>query len=294
MLERYGLEDELEELNPELFDTYWKFVEKYKTVREEFCMRYEDSDENSFTHARRIMRNADRLIDHCLYDLNDDEIFVFLLACLFAGSGMDDDKEYEEMDLDKILADDHLRDDPINKILQMIYKFHFEFGTAVGERCQPLIMELSADHVRAIGRLVKINNKRDLYNEKLLPRDYKLSNGNEIHLQYLGPVLFFAANMDNNTELAKYSRESVLEYDKFTQEYLDSLKLIDFIKIRNHSIDLLMREIPKDNLGFTFYVQQLKDDLVTTKELIESNPGFYMRQNKINIVDLNNLDTKIF
>lgn len=294
MFDRYGLEDELEEINPELYDFYIKFFQEFKKNRFDFCSRFDNTDENSFMHARRVLFNADRIIDHCLYDLNEDEIFCFLLACLSCGSGMDDDEDYYNMDLDKVLADDNLRDNPLEKIQQMMYKFHYEFSSAFVDRSQYLIDQMNPEHREVVKRLCRVAQKKELYDRELLPEEYVLKNGNVVHLAYLGPVIYLASVIDNATELCKYCHFSVLEYDKFTQQYIDSLKLIESIRIRNHSIDFLMYQIPEENLGFTFFLQEMKDVFVTTKELIESNYGFYMRQNKLNVVDLNTLDTKVF
>lgn len=205
----YLLEKRLKALDPDLHrrfkDTAFtgqRILQKYKALFPEYT-------DHSMFHSLTVIDSCNRIIGRDnINRLNEDEIFVLLMACYLHDVGMGiAEKDYGEFK-DIIGEKQFFEKYPDETKAEFVRFYHNEFSGLFIDKYADIFDLPSAEHVFAVKQVARGHRKTDLYDEKEYPVDLKMPGGNTVNLPYLAAVIRLADEID-----VAASRNPILLYD---------------------------------------------------------------------------------
>ena len=191
------LERRLKELNPDLSAKFRNTVFSSQTILSKYKLIFPEYTDHSELHSMTVIDSCNRLIGKKQMEkLNEDEIFVLLVACYLHDIGMGiQEKDFE--DFKNKLPHDGVNDKKQNmSMTDFVREYHNEFSGLFVEKYADFFELPSPGHVFAVKQIVRGHRKTDLYDDKEYPSDYKLPNGNTVCLKYLSALIRLADEID--------------------------------------------------------------------------------------------------
>ncbi len=192
----YAIETRLKSLSPALHRTFadnvlccQNLLQKYKTLFPSFT-------DHTALHSVEIIAFCNELIGDYCDRLNEDEIFILLMAAYLHDSGMGiSQKDYDEFKA-FLPVDEFLKQNPGADVSEIIRSFHNELSGMYIKKYASIFEFPSKEHLWATIQVSRGHRKTNLFDEAEYPSEYKLPGGNTVCLPYLSALIRLGDELD--------------------------------------------------------------------------------------------------
>lgn len=193
-----NLESRLNKENPNLYSDYEKSRKNISPFLEEFRKNFPEFTDHSIKHSDTVSFYISEMLSKDeLFNLNLDEIYILLMACILHDIGMAIPKEQVKMYIFPKILYDYLKSNPDKKIEQFMRDFHHELSYNFIIKEYKELNISSEKYAEAIALVSKAHRKVDLLDyESYPPKMYVRSGSSFIGIPYLGCLLRIADELD--------------------------------------------------------------------------------------------------
>ncbi len=283
----YLLEKRLKDLSPELHSIFMDNVTVCRFMLRKYTELFPEYTDHSLLHSLNVIEACNRIIGaDQVAKLNEDEIFVLLMASYLHDSGMGISmKDYERFK-DQLGAEEYFKAHPNDDVADFVRTYHNEFSGLFIERYAELLELPSEEHLFAIKQVSRGHRKTDLFDEAEYPADLKMPDGNTVCLPYLAALIRLADEID-----VVSTRNPLLLYD------------IDFvtneISILEHRKLNAVKAMETTASAFTLYAEdddqevidglhemvgKMQETLDLCRDVVNSRTPFRITQEKVILI----------
>lgn len=268
----YAMEKKLAIENPELHKIYKNNVTCCQEILTKYRLNFPSFTDHSSLHSLEIISFCNELIRDNIEKLNTDEIFILLMAAYLHDAGMgvsDSDFEIFSNNIDEIKQ--YKLEHPDERIRDVVRKFHHELSGQFVQKYAFLFDFPSEEHLFAIKQICRGHRKTNLFDADEYPAEYKLSNGNIVHLPYLAALIRLGDELD-----IAIDRNIQFLFDDDIVKYGDSKE-----EFRKHEA-IKSVKFADDHFDITidYTDPELKDGLIVLLEKLQ-----YSLDNCVKVID---------
>lgn len=226
-----NLEIKLQEKDPNLFSEYSKSRKIISPLLEEFRINFQEFTDHSIKHSDTVsFYIAEMLNELEIENLNSDELYILLMACVLHDIGMTipEDRVSEFISSKKIQK--YLKDNSNKNIKDFIREFHHELSYLFIMR-EYLHLNIPTDrYAKAIALVSKAHREENLLDFNNYPPKFFVRSGSLfVCIPYLGVLIRIADELDITDEriselvLKLYypkSKKSIVEFEKHRSNIL--------------------------------------------------------------------------
>ena len=205
----YLLEKTLKAESPELHQRFRDTMFAVQSILSRFKILFPTFTDHSELHSMTVIDACNRLIGaKQIKMLNTDEIYILLVSSYLHDVGMGiSEKDYEEFK-DIMGETEYIKSHPGSNRADFVRDKHNEFSGLFIDKYADMLEIPTPEHVFAVKQMARGHRVLDLFDEKEFPREYKLSNGNIVHLPYLTALLRITDEVD-----VAATRKPIMLYD---------------------------------------------------------------------------------
>ncbi|MBQ7146604.1 MAG: ATP-binding protein [Lachnospiraceae bacterium] len=278
------LEKTLKKLDPALHGRFRDTVFTSRRILTRFKLLFPEYTDHSEFHSLDVIDACNRLIGpEQVGKLNQDEIYILLMACYLHDVGMGiGEKDYEEFKA-QLGEKEYFESHPQADRADFVRDKHNEFSGAFIEKYADLFECPSPEHAYAIRQVARGHRKTDLFDEKEYPAAYPLPDGNRVCLPYLAALVRIADEID-----VVATRNPLLLYDigALTDEkqILENKKLsaVRSMKMTGETLILTART---QEAAVEAAVREMADKMQRTldlcRDVIHKRTDFKLSQKKV-------------
>ena len=244
-----------------------------KPLLAEYTARFVTFDDHSITHSMRVLNNANLLIGDNVKKLNDEEIFLFILACYAHDLGMGVTDEYYKEHFNQAVDKKYLEKHPNVSTKQILRKFHNEYSGILVRELNEYEHQLSEDEISALALLCRSHRNLDLTDRNLIPTALKVDD-TTVNMAYLSPLLRLADELDLTNERQRYADHVDEEQNPFYIEVMAVKKYIERIDINDEEIIVVFNEYPEHNPMFEELKQEIRSEFHYCADIINKEAPF--------------------
>ena len=283
----YLLERRLKELNPQLHQIFKDSAFVAQEMLNKYTSLFPEFTDHSQFHSLTVIDSCNRIIGRDQIDkLNEDEVFVLLMACYLHDIGMGiGDKDYEKFK-DVLGADEYFSEHPGASEADFVRAKHNEFSGLLIDKYAALFDLPSEEYVFAVKQVARGHRKTDLYDEKEYPADYKLPNGNTVCLPYLAALLRLSDEID-----VAASRNPIILYDVDYVERLSTevalietkkLMAVERVRMTKSAFIIESASDEKDVLdAIDKMIVKMQETLDLCRDVVEKRTDFVVSQKRV-------------
>ena len=280
----YLLERALRDQNPDLHARFRNTALVCRNILSRFQLLFPEYTDHSELHSMTVIDSCNHLIGPTQIErLNQDEIYILLMAAYLHDVGMGiGEKEYNEFK-DRLGAEEYFRDNPNATQADFVRDRHNEFSSLFIEKYADLFDIPSPEHVYAIRQVARGHRKTDLMDESIYSPAYALPNGNTVCLPYLAALLRLADEID-----VVATRNPMLLYDlgALTDEVEifenKKLQAIEELRITKEAFRLYARTDEDEiRAALTKMTEKMQATLDSCQEAISKRTPFHLTQDTI-------------
>lgn len=276
-------EKRLAKLNP----GYNKIVQNVTVVLfnalEKYKLFFPDYTDHTVLHSLHVMEFCNKIIGEYAEQLNEDELFILIMAAYLHDCGMGiSEANYRQL-YDKVVSPEYRKTHPHDNTKETIRSFHHSFSKQMIYRYADLFDIPSKQHVEAIAIVSESHRKTDLFNESYIPAEFEMPNGNRVHLPYLASLIRLADELDiasdRNLEIGDQGQPTIF---KLMHHAIRCMTITDdrFILDIDTDDPALFDDIVKET-------SKLKDTLNYCVSVVEKRTPFRITQTKIEFQRIN-------
>ncbi len=205
------LEIKLHKCDNNLYGEYMKSRVVTKPLLEEYRRNFPDFTDHSINHSDTVsFYLSEMLKDDELDNLNTDETYILLMACLLHDIGMTIPKDQVETCIDSQLIDKYLNENPDKTIIDFIRDYHHNLSFALIIKDYKVLKIPSEMYAQAIALVSEAHRKVDLLDyDKYPPKLFVKSGASFVCIPYMGCLIRIADELDITD---KRISELVLKY----------------------------------------------------------------------------------
>lgn len=209
------LEKRLKETNPALHKIYSSGIFAIDRLLMNYKTDFPFFTDHTFQHSAQLINYCNILVgEKNINRLNADEIYIILMgACLHdVGMGISrSDFAQFESNIPEIAS--WRKEHPDALFGDATRAFHNDLSAEFIAKYSELFEIPSAEYVYCIGQVARGHRKNNLMDASKFNPNYKLPNGNTVHLNYLAALLKLADELDITSE-----RNLLFDYDSYETE----------------------------------------------------------------------------
>lgn len=274
----FACELRLKKLNPQLHELVRNTVFVMHTILDRYTSYFPEYTDHSSLHALQVLEFCNKLIGEQVRFLNEDELYVLIMACYLHDSGMGiSEKDYKQL-AEKTVSKEFREANPDLSIPEVIRNFHHEFSGHFIRKYADLFEIPSEEHVEAIVQVSRGHRKTDLFDEKEYPYDFRVPNGNTICLPYLSSLIRLADELD-------IARDRNVGFDY--NEHADNMEFRKHYAIAHMEIesDAFVLEVDAEDDDVKEAVEKssakLQETLDLCREVTSAESQFKITQEKV-------------
>ncbi|MCR4589849.1 MAG: hypothetical protein K5668_03435 [Lachnospiraceae bacterium] len=204
----FMLEQTLAEKSPDLHSRFRNSVVVLSQMLSGYQQVFPNFTDHTELHSMNVLAFCNSLIGpENIGFLNEDEIYILLMACYVHDIGMGiRESDYHDF-LRDVRMEKYLNNVNEDDMQQTIRKLHHEFSGLFIRKYAGLFDIPSEEHLFAIIQASRGHRKTDLLDESRYPSKMKVPNGNTVCLPYLSLLIRLADEIDVAAD-----RNSILLY----------------------------------------------------------------------------------
>lgn len=227
------LELRLKKLNPELAYRHACCMSLFEQMLKKFLAVFPTFTDHTLLHTLSVINITNQLLRGEVEKLNEDEIYIYLMATALHDIGMGvSDRDFESF-VDSVGLREYVNAHPEVPKPALIRKFHNDFSSAFVKKYWDILEIPNVHYADAIAEVGRGHRKTDLLDAALYPTDYALGNGRSANLALLAAVIRLADELDIASD-----RNPDLLYDTESMEGMSEKDIFEFSKHRAiHSVE---------------------------------------------------------
>lgn len=191
------LEKKLAKENKNLSDIYRNMTVTMNQVLERSGTIFPNFTDHSLRHSMFVTQFCNTLVGaENIDDINVDEAFILLAACLLHDYGMCINQDFYDKYSKDIIPDDYFEKHPDNTIKDAVRDYHNDTSAYIISKYADVFEIPTKEHAYCISQVAKGHRKEDLFNKENYDPNYTLPNGNKVNLPYLAAIIRLADEMD--------------------------------------------------------------------------------------------------
>lgn len=244
------LEKTLQSLAPDLHKRFRDTVFAVQGILSRYRLLFPEYTDHSALHSLTVIDSCNRLIGtEQIQRLNEDELYILLMASYLHDVGMGiSEKDYEEFK-DALGADEYYASHPEASMSDFVRDYHNEFSGLFIDKYAGLFDLPSKEHTFALKQVARGHRRTDLFDENEYPAAYALPNGNTVCLPYLAALIRLADEVD-----VVASRNPILLYDIGV--------ISDLHQIEENKKLLAMKSMKMTKEAFVLYAESSDEDII--------------------------------
>lgn len=216
-------EKRLKKLNPDLYARYKDTPFALNKILDRFRILFPEFTDHTLLHCVTVADFCNVLIGSQIDIMNEDEIYVLLMASYLHDSGMAMREKDVEDFKEQIPYGDFFETHPDASTSDFVREFHHEFSGVFIRKYAGMLDIPSDEHVFSIVQVSRGHRRTDLYDEKEYPAEFRVPSGNTVCLPYLSALIRLSDEID-----VVASRNPLLLYDLDTLE--DAKQIMEHLK----------------------------------------------------------------
>jgi hypothetical protein len=204
----YLSERMLKKLNPDLYSRYKNTPFVMNKILDRFQVLFPEYTDHTLLHCVTVTDFCNVLIRDQIKIMNDDELYVLLMAAYLHDSGMAMREKEVEAFKEEIPYGDYFVTHPDASVADFLRDFHHEFSGVFIRQYAGMFDIPSDEHVTAIVQVSRGHRRTDLYDENEYSAEFTVPGGNTICLPYLSALIRLSDEID-----VVASRNPLLLYD---------------------------------------------------------------------------------
>lgn len=193
----FQLETKLFKESPNLHRIFSDNVLCVQNMLNKYQSVFPNYTDHTALHSLEVIAFCNELVGENIELINTDEIFILLMAAYLHDAGMGISKhDYEQFSLELPDVQKFILKNTDVDIDDVIRTFHHEFSGKYIEKYSKLFDFPSKEHLFSVIQTSRGHRKTDLYDMVEYPREFKLANGNIVHLPYLATLIRLADELD--------------------------------------------------------------------------------------------------
>lgn len=274
----FQIESKLRKLRSDLSDNYKNNLIVMSKALDKIDSYFPNFTNHSLRHCLLVMEFCNKLIDDNIDLINEDEIYILMMAVLFHDFGMTLSPKTFQRFKNQVIDEKFILEHPELSEKDLIRMHHHLFSDVLVRSFANIFEIPSEEYVDCIAKVSKGHRKVDLLDKDEYDPEYKLNNGNKVCLPYLSALIRLADELDiakdrNPIELYKQHMDSVHWRKHLSIEHLSILN--DHFKLDVSLKDEEALSVIEEDLG------KLKNTFEYCKNVINNHTPFHLHQSEL-------------
>ncbi len=213
--------------NPDLLSSIIECEKQITPILQQYISHFPEYTDHSINHSWIVLRYAIELLDDGISKLNEDELYVLIMAALLHDIGMSPSKKMQDTLKEK-------SDDLPNEIRKIHHELSYEY---IIQNWETLKIP-NKNYAKAIGLVAMGHRKVDLFDSNLYEHEFIVKGGKKfVCLPYLAGLLRLADELDiTNDRTPELLFDNHYPSEETSKEEWEKHRANYFINYRDNNI----------------------------------------------------------